>query len=757
MSDVVNTYLEYDVNTKLILRSPLFIRIPAIYVCPQYVGYYTSKTTLAERINSAFSVKETLNYCEVLTNEGSYAPCEKFSDITSYYSSTHVCGAIFEDALLKDPLDRLALRQSQIGNRPIMKYSSRIIRVDQASRWFIVNIGPNNKTSFQVRNSDSVVTANINITTELSLVYSRLFLRYLPPPYKTKCISYMATYGVDKRTLIEMCILGNMKAFPYVLLTTNGSSFNDRYTASMESEELDSAIQLCQHRYQGIECNDMEHELNMAAGGYSANGSSNEFVMKLYRQQEYDSIITEHPKLDFFSFTISTGGFLSLYLGLSVADFGRIVVLKLIRSHYRRRQKSRGRNSKVSKFKRTKNFKMAPSKMLIVVLLAFGCLVQCSKVLNMYFEDPFVTETLLYKPLKIQLPSITICIHRKVVVDKFEPEVQPMIRNLTRAELEAQFTVKRLMEVAWQFEDLINVNQTLVKSASDLNVDIMYTDKYKYITSINRQTLCFTMFSNLQLINGSKPDDYLTADFVLTYIGTIRMKRILGDNNRFFIVYHDGDTFKPYRGSRDFMSFDYPYRMVNYVRLSYDIMTKRMVQGHRKSTCQVYEDLGHGSRIDAIRECIISLFRKKYAESWPAEEMARNEKDGLGVKFSRARYKDIKITCMKRYTWHDCVRIQYRPEATLIAKINRGRVSNYTTLQLNPPYGVMTEISERLKFRFVELISYLGSTTGIWLGMSFYSMIVFPATFVNKKLSPVIEFTKNYLYFMDSEKRNSLP
>ncbi|KAI1294814.1 hypothetical protein HDE_06076 [Halotydeus destructor] len=748
MFDIVNHYVEYDVSTKLTFTSPRLVRIPATYVCPQYVNYHADNATLAKRINSAFSLKDTLNYCEVLNRDGSYSPCEKFSDMKSYYTPTHVCGAFFEESLMKYPIGNMDLTHSEIGNRPIIKYSSRIVRGSGSSRWFLVNIGQNNMTSFRVRNSVSLIAANINITSQLSLVYNRLFLKYLPPPYKTMCVSYMDKYGIDKRTLLESCILNSMKTFPYVLLTTNGSSYNDRQTASMESEELDSAIQLCQHRYQGIECNDMEHELTMVAREYSVNGSSDEFVMKLYRQHVADSVIVEQPKMDLFSFTISTGGFLSLYLGLSVADFGRIVVLKLMRIHHKRIQRSRGHYGKAPKFKPTKNYKMAPSKMLFVILLACGCVVQCSKIVNIYFENPFMSETLLYKPLKVQLPSITICIRRRILMEKFSPKMQLALKNTTISELETRLTVKKLMEVTWQFEDLIDVNHTLIKSAHDLNVDFLYLDKYNYVPSINRRTLCFTLFSNLQLINDSKPDDYMSADFVLSYVGSITMKRILGERNYFFIMYHDGDTFNPYRGSSTFLSFDNPYSMVNYVRLSYDVMVKRKVQGHRKSTCQVYEDLGHDSKDDAVRECIINLFRKKHG-SWPAEQMARHEKDGPGldVKFKSIRYHDIKRTCTKRYSWSDCVRIQYRPEVTLLAKITAGHARNVTTLQLNMPYGVKAELIEKLKFQFVELISYLGSTTGLWLGLSFYSMIVFPATLVSRKLNPTIDFIKNYFYF----------
>ncbi|KAI1294970.1 hypothetical protein HDE_06079 [Halotydeus destructor] len=510
--------------------------------------------------------------------------------------------------------------------------------------------------------------------------------------------------------------------FPFGILTSRGSVHNNRSSGTLTDSDLTLASDRCQKRYPNVDCNDIGYHLNVKSQRSAVNGSTNLVEFKLYRNTGPDISVTEEKRIDLFSFVINMGGFMSLWLGVSIRD----VVVEFIKvriSKFFKPSKLIGVDGKrKGKDKRRSDDLMV--KMAVMLPLVVACIIHCVTVVDSYMEYPFLKETLLFKPKQFKLPSISICKARKYRFEKLNSQALAEVFNSSDSRLTTnkQLSVRDMMKATLQSSDALDLERTFINHHVTLK-KIPYNRYYKVIKSINYRYQCFTLFSSSQLINSTEPATYQAADFMMIMLGKIYLHNLDGDTE-FSVTYHHGDTFTSDKSCPQALFLNYSTRIVNYYQLTYDILSASRYSGHRKSHCIHYATLGFKSRSDALRDCVVKLYQKDNEGLWPQDVFYGSDRAGhvSGVKFGDKSYTSISSLCSKRLRFKDCSKHHLVPKVNWMVRLERPQDLNYTQLQLNVPYGVAIQFKEKLRYRFIELVSYLGGLIGVWLGISFLSV-----------------------------------
>ncbi|KAI1294686.1 Uronyl 2-sulfotransferase [Halotydeus destructor] len=711
-------YLEYKVITRTQVVTPAIIELPAIYVCTQHVQYFDGPNgSLADRLINAFHYKEMELLCQVLHGIDKYVPCDSLTDTRVYYSSELLCVAKFEnDDLLSGAKDTgITYPGSRLYPRPLFEYTAKIVRQEAMANRAIFSIGNKMDAKFRVRNSDSVVALNGNLTSQLSMTFSRKYFSYMPPPYPSHCLDYKLRFDLERRELVDRCLLASSVKYPSNVLTTMNSEYASKGIEVLEDEDFQNTTRACQESYPHVDCEDMGYYIEVQSEMYAPGGVADTVNFKLYRFNGPDMSVMEEPRLDWFSFSVNLGGFMSLWLGISFVD----VISKATKVSFKLARRGLHRKTfvpKRSKLAHITRIKLTRIHVIFVMAVMAGCVVHMMLILADAIEEPFKIETLLSKPTTFTLPSISICGHRQENLDSIDSNPNSLLRRFLSngTKLYQVLSIRELMMVISKSNQVIDLNRSFINDPNA--VQRKYESLYNTKLSITRLRQCVTLFSPKQRLSEGKPLIYVTADFVMLLLGKIWLRKGTADTP-FTVTYHDGDTIVGSRSSSDTLHFSLPSNLANYYQMSYEIVSSSKVGNHRKSKCIDYSTLNFESQFDATRDCIIKTYQRKNPGFWPPEVFAPQDADlynhNIDAKFSTAWFPKIARACSQQYPYADCSKTHYTPKVTWSLKYNRKNRSDdkYTQLQLNAPYGVAISFNQSLRYR----VPKCGGTTMVTL------------------------------------------
>ncbi|KAI1294687.1 hypothetical protein HDE_06082 [Halotydeus destructor] len=742
-------YLEYKVITRTLVRIPKTVELPAIYVCTQYVPYFDGPNgSLADRLANAFKYQDMESLCQVLHGTDRYVPCDRLTKTRVYYTSELLCVAKFE---YNDTIDTDSIYYgNRLYHKPLFEYTAKIVRQEAVANRVIFSIGDKTDAKFRVRNSDSVVALNGNLTLQLSMTFYRKFFLYLPFPYPSYCLDYKLKFDLERRELVDRCVLNASVKYPSNVLTTIDSGYTSKGIGLLVDEDFQNITRACQENYPHVDCEDTGYFLEVQSETYATRGVADTVNFKLYRFNGPDMSVKEEPRLDWFNFSVNLGGFLSLWLGISFVDIISKVT-KVIYKVVKRRLYRKTFVPKRSKLAHLTKIKFTRIHSIFMMAVIAGCVTHMMLILQNAMEEPFKIETLLSKPSTFTLPSISICGPRKEMLELVDSNPNSPLRKILSngTELYQLLSIRELMKVSLQPDQVIDLNRSFI---NDPNVvQQKYKSLYKTKMSITLSKQCVTLFSPKQRLSDRKPPEYVTAHFVMLLLGKIWLRS--GKTGApFTVTYHDGDSFAGAKSGSDTLYFSLPSRIANYYQMSYEIVSSNKVANHRMSECKDYSVIkNYESQFDAIRDCIIKTYQRSHPGTWPPEVYASEDADlynhNIDAKFGTASVTNIIRECGHKYPDIDCSKTYYTPKVTWVLKYNRKNRADdkHTQLQLNAPYGVEISFNQSLRYRLVELISYIGGVVGVWLGLSIFTIVYFPTSLLCEKTHHFFDFTHSYV------------
>ncbi|KAI1294684.1 hypothetical protein HDE_06085 [Halotydeus destructor] len=755
---LIEFYLEYQVVTLTKVFIPETVEIPSIYVCTQYVSPFDGpKSSLADRLAQAFNYTEMELVCRVLRKNGSYVPCARLTNTQVYYTSSLLCVAKFEESDLTSEMSEITYRSSRL-HQALFEYSAKLVRLEPMSNQLLFSVGMRHEAKFRTRNSDSLVSLNGNITSHLSLTFAKKYFKYKPAPYTRNCIDYTVQYNIERRELVDRCVMARSVTHPYGVLTTLDGESTSKALSSLSNMDFQKVNRACQEKYHHIDCDDISYFVETQSQRYTANGTADTVHFKLLRLNGPDMSVEEEPRLDLFNFSINLGGFMSLWLGISFVDIFENILRRSFKGLKRLHHKKQFVPKKQPKLAHLTKMKMTGVYVVAMFTLGLGCGLSIFSFAENAIENPFITETLLSKPLTFQLPTISICKARLEKQSLLKAISTHNIGNIidNRAQLYELLSIRDLMKVSLSVDEVIDMNQTFINLPNASRV--AYSNLYKTKMSITMKEQCFTLFSPKQLVQDAMPANYTTANFVMIMLGIVYLKNVPGQS-RFTVTYHHGDSFNAYVSGTDTKTFTYGSNIANYYELTFGMVSSEKVDNHRKSTCMDYRSLNYESQFDAILDCIIKRFQRENPGYWPSMIYAAEDADKLhhniDAKFKEKSIDNLTEYCLKKFHSEDCIKTYFTPKVTWSLLFNRTEMGldRYTRLSLNVPYGIEIKFREIVKYRFVELISYFGSLLGVWLGLSIFTIIFSPASLVCEKTHYFFDFTHSYVEALRDRKR----
>ncbi|KAI1281899.1 hypothetical protein HDE_13074 [Halotydeus destructor] len=218
-----------------------------------------------------------------------------------------------------------------------------------------------------------------------------------------------------------------------------------------------------------------------------------------------------------------------------------------------------------------------------------------------------------------------------------------------------------------------------------------------------------------------------------------------------FFVYHTGRNFES--AIQDPMVLYLTQKDVNHFRLSYDITMVTLKADHRKSTCVDYLKLTSNTRMENIRDCAIAKYGRRYSGLFPVNRHASGDKTSINAKFGLHTDERMIQRCSQVYKKPDCVNIYYG--AKLQKNYFKSSHVNKTKLELNLPYGAAIHFDQEINIQLIELLSYLGSLVGFYLGLSVYAILYSPTSVSGEHLYHFTHFLANYLQNIDFHHNNN--
>ncbi|KAI1281898.1 hypothetical protein HDE_13073 [Halotydeus destructor] len=701
VGNLLSLYLDYAVTYTTKYHIPASFTVPAIYICKPYPLEYD--LSMDSRIEDAPGPKDLIKSCKVFIKNDTFVACDRVTSYSLSYDNAYICIGLFETNQMKMDVDILTHFSDELHLDPLFEI---VINTDDEEPMnYKVIVGPNDGQLLVTENSDSIESCLTRIVSEMMVTFSRTYFSYLPAPYASECIDYQAEHLLNRAHLVNRCMIKNSLIFPANVLTDKRNwLWNLKFVGNEIDEKWLQAMKKCEAKYPMIECN--QHDFTIATKSLvrNYNETSSSVAFRLHHHSGHDIIIDEQPEMSLFYLSINTGGVLSLWLGLSAYD----LVAKLTDTLYDKYEERRF------------------NKRLFINL---------------------GKQSYIFKPQKITLPSVTICMWRTINWTRAPSYYKHLSKQGIKPE---QFMLLRdFFAFSPQPDEVFSLNDTQLRRPEDMRA-VRYLSRYRISESIGQYLKCFTLFSYEQTRKRRKPEIYLAETLRLIYWAKITM--VTDFAQKLFIVYHQGSNFKSY--FQDPSVIFLTQEKVNHFRLSYDSTVVKFMANHRKSTCVDYMKLTSINRADNIRKCCIWKYKEKYPGYFPIDEYSYKKLAiAYNAKFGVPLDEQSRHECTHMFRKRDCVN-EYFATKLQDFRFNHDH-ENFTQFELNLPYGAAIHFDQEMNIQFVELMCYLGSLVGFYLGLSVYAILYSPASVSGEHLYHFTYFLADYWKNIDFHHSNN--
>ncbi|KAI1281900.1 hypothetical protein HDE_13075 [Halotydeus destructor] len=411
--NLLSLYLDYGVSYRTRYETPDHFTVPAVYICVQFEG--VNNESMNDRIEAAPGASDLIESCRVFIKNDTFVDCDHVTRFRMYYDTAYVCVGMFETELMKVDVDILTHWSKELHLEPLFEIA--IKANPKKSRKMKYIVGPNHGQLMVTRNSDAIVLCSSTVVSKMAVTFSRTYFSYLQAPYVSKCVDYEAARQASRNELLTRCIIDYSIYFPAKILTNprddirNSRPLNKKITPEWLRVMLD-----CEAKYPMIECKHLDFNLDRKSVAYNENGKSSSVSFHLHHHSGDDMIIDEQPEMSLFYLGINMGGVLSLWLGLSV--FGlQAKLIDMICDKYDERKFNENvfinlgkRHLLTNTISEKSKSQLVLSRTTIILISLLGCTMHCYHDIHRFIETPFVTESFIFKPKKVTLPSVTICV-----------------------------------------------------------------------------------------------------------------------------------------------------------------------------------------------------------------------------------------------------------------------------------------------------------------------------------------------------------
>ncbi|KAI1281901.1 hypothetical protein HDE_13076 [Halotydeus destructor] len=710
MYNLLSLYLHYAVSYQTKFEKPVAFTLPAVFVCVQFAS--KDNESMQSRIENAMSVSDLVKSCKLLVKNGTLVNCGHVTQYSRYYDSSYLCIGLLETDHLKVHMDTLTHLSDRRRREPLIEIAINTNPMKSQKLKFI--IGVNGGQLVVTRNSDSIALCSSDVISKMAVTFSRTHFTYLQAPYVSKCIDYEAVYQAKRDELINRCIISNYASFPHKLVTSAANSaFNSKPIRTKVDEAWLDVMLHCGSKYPMTECTQYEFTLDTKSRTHSANHAWSSVAFDLHRDSGHDVVIREQPKINLFYLSINMGGVLSLWLGLSVFDL-QATLVDLVCYKF---DKNQGNIERPSSEKKTSAI-LSKSKVFITMICLLGCTLHCHYDICRFLEKPFITESFILKPQRVTLPSVTICLKRTINWTRAPSYFKRLKEEGHRPE--DFMLLKDFLAYSPQFSEVF-WSGTRFRQAADLR-PVALQSRFEIKESVGRWRKCFTFFSDVKTKESLRQEYVVDTLRLIDWTVIIMATQFTDDMT---LIYHEGHDFES--SLQDPKVLYLPLKNINYYRLSYDLTAVKFIADHRMSTCFDYMTSTSRTRMENIRDCSLKMYNETYPGYLPLNRYAAADHvSAINAKIGTRRDDEMRKYCSNMFRKPDCANTYH------VAKLQKSYFHadhvNTTRLELNIPFGAAIHFNQELRMQFVELLCYLGSLVGVYLGLSVYAVLYLPAS-----------------------------
>ncbi|KAI1281902.1 hypothetical protein HDE_13077 [Halotydeus destructor] len=605
--NLLSLYLGYAVSYQTKFETPVNFSMPAVFTCVQSES--KKNESMESRIKNAKSVSEMVKTCKVFFRNDTFVDCDHVSRYSKYFDSGYICFGLFERGHMKVQMDTVSHRSNQQLAEPLLKIAINTKPKVLTKLKFIV--GPNNGQLVVVRNSDSIALCSSDVTFKMAVTFTRTFFSYLEAPYVSSCVDYQAVYGATRNEIINKCIISRSVPYPSRLITNEENSVDKLKRISTTVDKALLALMLyCGKKFNMTECTQSDYTLAVKSSVHNDDDTSTSVTFHLHRESVHDVVVRQFPEMDLFYLSINMGGVLSLWLGLSVFDL-QAKLIDMICDRYDEKKFNEnvfinlGKRKLIAKNRDHSNPFIFRLRVIITMIPLSGCVLHCYYDINSFIDNPFVTDSFIFKPQKVELPSVTICLKRTINWTR-APSYFNQLKE--KGHPPEEFMLLRDFLNYSPKSSEVFLNESRFRQAKDLQ-PAAYRSKYGIRESVGRWRKCYTLFSDEKTDVTKTPAVYIAdtlrlIDWAVVSMATQFAKEML-------LVYHDGHNFESFL--QDPSALYIIDSDINHYRLSYDSTMVKFMANHRKSICYDYRKLTSRTRMEMIRDCAIT----KYSETYP--------------------------------------------------------------------------------------------------------------------------------------------
>lgn len=710
----LSLYLAYPSTDKETKIRDSNILIPSIAICAmfkidrkaqqlfpeKFLAYNKSRLrndvfTLGELLQLTPNYTELFVNCELLNNEH-YVDCTELSTVLTRIDVRQKCFSFFHT-----DSKNLTIKSAMIRGRTLFRAQLRLSDLVED----LIAISLYNYPDLQcIEGSTNYALFDSQFYQDVMLTYSEAKLTFLEHPYKGNCRNYPISQARVLNDCVVRTYLNSTQRWPadvFVNETHNASVLQNMFGDWPQKERA-----MCVDKVPNRQCFDIKYKLFLKSHRNVRNETRfNKFNIEIYGPDDQSTEVNEIAIWSFSELFSNVGGILSAWLGMSMI----LVCSSLHKKTRKLVEKRTTRHCRRLRRKLVWCEKHTLRNSVVQLICTVLCCWQIVFTMSSYFANPFVSEVSVYRPQKVERPSMTICINNDndSVTDMTLTELSSLLPD---AEHIIPYCLMRLPNLhrvrclAW----------------------------YKPIVTVNAYHKCFTLFDK-KTIARAKANYAQTFD-VYHVKNLYWFYAFINANNRdVTVLIHENsvlgfDVTQP--NALQFQgSFDDHQKLFNLYSLSYTRSITRYFSGHRDSVCVKYADVGFHWRDEAVVNCSLEKFMED--ERRLPRNVFVDEQDAERLSNYTISATDLRIDheCVEKFPKIDCTNIDYEVEVKErgfrdhVKEYNITRLANATRVAVFAPGGFEVMVEQQLKFDVVEMISAVGGIVSIWLGLSIVDII----------------------------------